>query len=524
VTATGGEPATGGERATGEEPPTGGEPAPTRPAATRWEWRTFGDRFGAVEAAFARLSPGAVTDSDELYLLSADGDTVKVRDDLMDVKRLREVDDDDLERWEPVLKASFPMDREEAATVFDALRIDRPATARERWTLDEFLSDVTGPGTPVREVRVGKRRVRYVIDGAQAELTDIVAADHPTRTIAIESEDPAAVVAAIEAVGLGDYLNTSYPRGLARLLDGTPARYAVVDCGTNSVKFQVAERGPEGDLRPIVDRAVVTRLGENLEERGELSSAAIERTAATVAEMVEQARALGVLAIAAVGTAGPRRARNRQEFLDAVHHRTRIRPHVISGDDEARLASLAAMVSLHAAAGSVVVFDTGGGSSQFTFAHGTEVDERFSLDVGAARFTEQFGLAEAVPAATIDELRTALGAELASLDGRPRPDTLIGMGGAVTNMAAVKLGLARYDPDVVHGTVLDTGEIDRQIDRYRSTDAVGRRSIVGLQSGRAEVILAGACIVRTVMDKLGRSELLVSDHGLRHGLMAERFG
>ena len=98
------------------------------------------------------------------------------------------------------------------------------------------------------------------------------------------------------------------------------------------------------------------------------------------------------------------------------------------------------------------------------------------------------------------------------------------MGGAVTNITAVKLGLATYDPDVVQGAVLDRAEIDRQIELYRSRDAEARRAIVGLQPKRADVILAGACIVRTVMEKLGRQTLTVSDRGLRHGLLVERFG
>jgi len=98
------------------------------------------------------------------------------------------------------------------------------------------------------------------------------------------------------------------------------------------------------------------------------------------------------------------------------------------------------------------------------------------------------------------------------------------MGGAITNITAVKHGLATYDPDVVQGTVLDAAELDRQIELYRSRDADGRREIVGLQPKRAEVILAGALVVRTVMDKLGKDRLTVSDRGLRHGLFVERFG
>jgi exopolyphosphatase/guanosine-5'-triphosphate,3'-diphosphate pyrophosphatase len=90
-------------------------------------------------------------------------------------------------------------------------------------------------------------------------------------------------------------------------------------------------------------------------------------------------------------------------------------------------------------------------------------------------------------------------------------------------MAAVRHGLERYDPDVVQGTELDTAEIDRQIELYRTRPADERRKIAGLQPKRAEVILAGACIVRTVLEKLGRDSLVVSDRGLRHGLIVERF-
>jgi exopolyphosphatase/guanosine-5'-triphosphate,3'-diphosphate pyrophosphatase len=98
------------------------------------------------------------------------------------------------------------------------------------------------------------------------------------------------------------------------------------------------------------------------------------------------------------------------------------------------------------------------------------------------------------------------------------------MGGALTNLAAVRHSLASYDADVVQGTVLERAEIDRQIDLYRTRNVDQRREIVGLQPARAEVILAGACIVRTVLDKLECDELTVSDRGLRHGLIVERFG
>jgi exopolyphosphatase/guanosine-5'-triphosphate,3'-diphosphate pyrophosphatase len=172
----------------------------------------------------------------------------------------------------------------------------------------------------------------------------------------------------------------------------------------------------------------------------------------------------------------------------------------------------------------LAVFDTGGGSTQLTFGHGDRVDERFSVDVGAVRYTERFRLAHAVDDAVLEATLAAISSDLARLDGRPPVDELVALGGAITNIAAVRHGLATYDPDAVHGTVLDRNEIDRQVELYRTSDLEARRRIVGLQPMRADIILAGACIVRTVMDRLGRDTLVVSDRGLRHGVLDERFG
>jgi exopolyphosphatase / guanosine-5'-triphosphate,3'-diphosphate pyrophosphatase len=301
-------------------------------------------------------------------------------------------------------------------------------------------------------------------------------------------------------------------------------RYAVIDVGTNSVKFHIGEKGPDGAWRTIADHAAVTRLGERLTETGEISHEAMERTVAAIAGMVAEAQRDGVSEIAAVGTMGLRTARNSDAFIALVERRAGVRIEVISGDEEGRLAYLAVKAGLGLGDGSMVVFDTGGGSTQLTFGHGSVVDERFSLNVGAVRYTERFGLAGVV---STEQLRAALDAiakDLARLDSARSPDALVGMGGAVTNITAVMLGLARYDADVVQGARLDRTEVERQIELYRSRSVDDRRHIVGLQRERADVILAGACIVETVMTKLGKDSLQVSDHGLRHGLLVERFG
>jgi exopolyphosphatase/guanosine-5'-triphosphate,3'-diphosphate pyrophosphatase len=495
--------------------------AETRP---RWEWRSFGEHFEDADRRLEKLTPRGVQESDEIYLLSRAAANVKIRDELMDIKILREVNAEGLEQWTPVMKAGFPLPAAEAGKVFEALGLPLPTPVPASYTQDAFVGQFAEPGGAVRVVRVHKRRTRYTVGGCMAESSHVVANGRPTRTIAVESEDAAGVIRTVRELGLGGYTNTSYLRGLAALIDGEPVRYAVIDAGTNSIKFHVAERDVTGAWRTVVDRAEMTRLGEGLSPGGAINDAALERTAAAIAGMVDEAKRHGVRAIAAVGTAGLRMASNGSDVVAALQARTGVHVEVISGEEEGRLAYVAAKAGLGLRKGSLVVFDTGGGSSQFTFGRDDTVDERFSVDVGAVRYTERYRLDRAVSPEVLREAMTAIAADLARIDGRPAPDALVGMGGAVTNITAVMHRLPSYDPAVVQGSVVDRAEMDRQIELYRSRDADARRTIVGLQPKRAEVILAGACIVRTVMDKLGQRSFTVSDRGLRHGVLAERFG
>jgi exopolyphosphatase / guanosine-5'-triphosphate,3'-diphosphate pyrophosphatase len=491
--------------------------------SARWEWRTFGPAAGVAERRWSDRQPTGEQVSDEVYLLSEGGQTVKYRDLVMDVKQLLETDAFGLQQWTPVMKASFPIGRDEVERVFEGLRVAPPSLGRERYTFDEFRSELTGPNHGVRAVDVHKRRVRYRIDGCSAEITDVSADGRPGMTFAVESEDAAAVIGVVRSLELEDYVNTPYPAGLVRILDATPERYAVIDVGTNSIKFHLAERSPAG-WRTVVDRAEVTRLGEGLTEAGPIGREPMERTIAAVKDMADEARAHDVLAIAGVGTAGLRMASNGPAVAAEMRRRTGVEVDIIPGERESRLAFLAARAGLPEPRGLAAVVDTGGGSTQLTFGRGDDVEEQWSVNVGAARFTDAFGLDDAVSPEVLAAARMAIATDLSRLDDHGPVDELIGMGGAITNLTAVSLGLAPYDPERIQGATLEASEIDRQIELYRTTRTEDRRSIVGLQPKRAEVILAGACIVRTVIDKLGVDRLVVSDRGLRHGVLAARFG
>jgi exopolyphosphatase / guanosine-5'-triphosphate,3'-diphosphate pyrophosphatase len=496
----------------------------TQAIVPRWEWRTFGERVGDAERLLAPLAAGPVQESEELYLLGHGSEaSVKVRDGLMDVKHLERIDKQGLEQWRPVMKASFPLSESEVVMVIEALGAAAASLQRKEYTLDELVADVMRRHADLLAIRVYKRRARFTFRGCMAELSELRTEHGADRTVAVESEVPERVIAAVRELGLFSRHNVNVTRKLKALAGFDARRYAVIDVGTNSVKFHIAERAADGEWRALVDRAEVTRLGQDLDATGRLGVNAIRRTAQAIKGMAEEAARHDVESIVAVGTAGLRLAPNRAALIDAVREVPGVDVEVIPGEEEARLAYLATAAELDVGEGTIVVFDTGGGSSQFTIGRASRVEERFSLNVGAVRYMERYGLDGLVDEATLAAALDAIAVDLARLDGLMDVERVVGMGGAVTNLAAVKHGLAVYDPDVVQGTVLHHAEIDRQIALYRTRDVEERRQIVGLQANRAAVILAGACIVRGILTKLGRDTLTVSDRGLRHGLLAERF-
>jgi exopolyphosphatase/guanosine-5'-triphosphate,3'-diphosphate pyrophosphatase len=183
--------------------------------ALRWEWRTFGKQFGGAEDRFDSIEPERLVESNETYLLAAEGvDAVKVRDDLVDLKHLEQVNDDGLELWKPVMKSPLPISAADARAVLAALRI---SALLDSDTYD--LADLARTtGGAVRVVPVHKKRRHFTIARCMAELTDLRTSDRSTRTIAIESEDPARVIAAVRDLGLDSRPNVNVPRGLRSLV------------------------------------------------------------------------------------------------------------------------------------------------------------------------------------------------------------------------------------------------------------------------------------------------------------------
>ncbi|MBU1936285.1 Ppx/GppA family phosphatase, partial [bacterium] len=197
---------------------------------------------------------------------------------------------------------------------------------------------------------------------------------------------------------------------------------------------------------------------------------------------------------------------------------------VISGEEEARLSFLGVKSGMNLSRGRFVIFDIGGGSTEFIFAKGEHIERKFSINIGAAGLTETYLISNPVTKEELAMMLNEVQAAFADFEADGNVDALIGIGGTLTTMGAVLHRLDVHKPDIIHGYVLSLVEIERQLELYRSKTIEARKTIVGLQPERADVILAGVGIVRTILKKFAVDAVTISDRGVRHGLMIERFG
>jgi exopolyphosphatase/guanosine-5'-triphosphate,3'-diphosphate pyrophosphatase len=312
-----------------------------------------------------------------------------------------------------------------------------------------------------------------------------------------------------------------------------PAK-AVIEIGTNSIKLLVMEECA-GGASVLADRNEIVRLGEGVTGSGRLSGAAIDRAVPVVRDMTAQARSLGCDSIFAAATQAVRAAANALDFKDRVKRECGFDIEVISGDEEAALSFRAVLSALHGNVSEICAFDVGGGSSEIVTGNSGGVSYRRSVGVGALSLHDEFFVSAAgrefVPdeilEAASNKVRMTLRDEKAG--GREAIPaisgvTFAGVGGTITTLAAVALRVDPYDASKVSGTELTITELKRQIKLFASTSVPDRARIKGLNPKRADIILAGACVVLELLDYARSDRLIVLDHGLRYGIMEKYFG
>lgn len=295
------------------------------------------------------------------------------------------------------------------------------------------------------------------------------------------------------------------------------APVAAIDCGTNSVRLLVSQDG-----RTTLERLMrITRLGEGVAATGVLDPAAIDRTLAVLTEYREVIDRFGVERVRMTATSAARDAANRADFFGPAATVVGAEPELLSGEEEGRLSFLGATADLDPAEGPFLVFDIGGGSTEFSF--GTrEAQATVSTDMGCVRMTEAW-LHHDPPSAV--ELSQCLSIVELHLDDVQRiiPDagearTFVGLAGTVSAAASVEIGLATYDRDRIHHFRL-TRDAAEDVFRTLATETLAERiDNPGLEPERADVIVGGMCVLVATMRRFAIAELLVSEADILDGL------
>ncbi len=302
-------------------------------------------------------------------------------------------------------------------------------------------------------------------------------------------------------------------------------RFATIDIGTNSVLLLVADRGPDGVFRALVERADITRLGRGVDTTRALAPEAMDETLRVVKAYADEARSLGAEGLAVSATSAARDAANGAAFMAAARERAGVQVEILSGELEAQLAFSSAWTDFGRAGHPLVVIDIGGGSTEVVF--GVSADQftfRRSFDVGSVRLTERLVRGDPPGPENRRRVEEHLRQTFKALPPPAEGFGVVGVAGTVTTLFAVLHAIEPYDAARVHGGTLGLAELRALADRLCALPLDARRRLPGLQPKRADVIPVGALILLVALEQLGADGCRVSDKGLRWGLLAHRFG
>jgi exopolyphosphatase / guanosine-5'-triphosphate,3'-diphosphate pyrophosphatase len=305
---------------------------------------------------------------------------------------------------------------------------------------------------------------------------------------------------------------------------------AGIDIGTNTLRLLIAETGPDS-FREIYSDRRITRLGQDLDRRGRFSPNAEERSLHALSDFTTSIRRHAVTHVASVGTSAFRTATNAAEYIIEVQKRIGLAIRIISGEEEARLTLLGVT---HALKGldrrrddplaSACVVDIGGGSTEIIMTRHKREPLIISLPLGAVYLTERFIKHDPPARDEIEFLRSTIRGvlEYQSGDMRPEPAGIfVGTAGTITTLAAMDQGLMDYDADKINRYIMTEETIDAMVADLTRKTLKEREDIPGLEQGREDIILAGAVIAQEIMKRFGFSTMIVSDWGLREGIVMD---
>lgn len=301
-------------------------------------------------------------------------------------------------------------------------------------------------------------------------------------------------------------------------------RLAGIDIGTLTCRLLIADLSPDGRLKEVRSDRRILRLGEAVDQTRQLNAAAMERVLCCLREWREIIDASSVDAVVAVATSAVRDATNRDEFLDRVKREAGVEIEILTGDEEARRTLLGIRSGLPAGVTDLLALDIGGGSTEFILSRSGLSPVVRSIDIGVVRLSERILHHDPPTGEEICQACEWVARESKSavaVMGNFQTATFVGTAGTITSLAAMAQKLPSYEPARIQNYQLQLSTIQELEQTLLSRTKADRAGLPGLEKGREEVIAAGAIIIRTVMETLGMPSVLVSDLGLREGVLIE---
>jgi exopolyphosphatase / guanosine-5'-triphosphate,3'-diphosphate pyrophosphatase len=294
---------------------------------------------------------------------------------------------------------------------------------------------------------------------------------------------------------------------------------AVIDIGTNSARLLVADVA-EGRVERVERRSQVTRLGRGVDLSGQLATEAIEDACEAIAGYMEICAETKPTAIEAIATSAVRDASNGSAFVAELRERFALQARVLDGEEEARLTYMGA-TSANPPQEPTLVIDIGGGSTELIVGTGEEISFHTSLQAGVVRHSERHIASDPPTAVELEALATDIRGlieqGLAGSGDRAAAAAGVAVAGTPTSLAAIELGLDPYDPDRVHGHVLELRAIQRMLSQLASVPLALRVEIPGLHPDRAPTIVSGVVILVEAMRAFGLERIEVSEHDILYG-------
>lgn len=300
-------------------------------------------------------------------------------------------------------------------------------------------------------------------------------------------------------------------------------RLSSIDIGTNTILMLIADILRDGSLTVIKDEHTIARLGKGVDEHGVIQQETFTRVLETLSGLKNISDSYKSDLIVACGTSALRDATNRQELLDFINSQLGINIRILDGKEEAQLTYLGAISEYvqHSITDNFAVLDIGGGSTELVIGNGLTITSATSIDIGSVRLTERILKTSPPDTIALENARQLVQKQLHQITLLPTNTKLIGVAGTLTTLAAIELRLPSFDSVKINRHILSLQSIGTIFQELRPLTLNELRSYPQIHPSRADILLAGVIILKEMLQRVGFSEITVSDRGLRYGFLIQ---